>query len=370
MSVNDDRGNGIDFLVNREDLRVCRFGEGEPLDGAGLQPGQVQLGIEKFALTANNISYAVFGERMGYWNFFPAEEGWGRVPVWGFGRVVHSRSNGIAVGERFYGFYPASSHFTAQAAATGTGFVDEAPHRRALPGVYNQYTRTSTDVAYDEDHENTQMVLRPLFMTSFLLADFLQDNNFFGARLAIFSSASSKTAYGTAFLLSRMPRHPEVIGLTSPRNVGFTESLGCYDRVVTYDRIKSLPKDMPAAYVDVAGSGAARASVHQLFGGNLKHSASVGGTHWEEQAANVPLPGPPPTFFFAPAQVEKRTADWGPGGVNERFTEAWTAFRGPVAAWIDVVEERGPDAVNRVYLDHLEGRSHPRTGNVLSLAAP
>ena len=304
--------NRVDFLVKRDDLRTCKFGSGEATDGADLQQGEAQLKIEKFALTANNITYAVFGERMGYWNFFPTEDGWGRVPVWGFGEVTHSRSDGVAVGERYYGFYPASSHLTVQADAGATGFVDVTAHRRALPAVYNQYARTTTDSAYDEGHENEQMVLRPLFMTSFLLADFLQDNEFFDAHLAILSSASSKTAYGTAFLLSRMQPRPEVVGLTSARHAGFTKSLGCYDRVVTYDQVNSLPKDESAVYVDMAGSGAARTSVHQLFGGNLKHSAAVGGTHWDEEAPNVQLPGPAPVFFFAPTQVQKRTADWDP----------------------------------------------------------
>ena len=45
------------------------------------------------------------------------------------------------------------------------------------------------------------MIVRPLFITSFMLADFLQDNAFFGARQVVVSSASSKTAYGTAFCL-------------------------------------------------------------------------------------------------------------------------------------------------------------------------
>ncbi len=366
MNVSNGR---VDFLVRRDDLRSCKFGHGEATDGADLEQGEAQLRVEKFAITANNVTYAVFGERMGYWNFFPAEDGWGRVPVWGFGEVTQSRSDGVAVGERYYGFYPASSHFTVQAEATGAGFADVAPHRRTLPAVYNQYTRTTTDLAYDQVHENEQMILRPLFWTSFLLADFLLDNDFFGARLTILSSASSKTAYGTAFLLSRLPRRPDLIGLTSQRNAGFTESLGCYDRIVTYDQINSLPKDVPAAYVDMSGSGAARTSIHQLLGGNLKHSAAVGATHWDEEAPNVQLPGPAPALFFAPAQGQKRTADWGPGGLNVRFAEAWKAFRGPVASWLDVVEERGPDAVKRVYLDHLEGRADPRTGNVLSLAA-
>jgi hypothetical protein len=369
LNTTDARKSGVDFLVKRDDLRICRFGEGETADGADLQPGQVQLKIEKFAFTANNITYAVFGDRMGYWNFFPAEAGWGRVPVWGFGKVTHSRSDRIATDERFYGFYPASSHLTVEADAGAAGFADIASHRRSLPTVYNQYMRTTTDLAYDEDHENEQMILRPLFMTSFLLADFLEDNHFFAARAAILSSASSKTAYGTAFLLSRMQGRPEVIGLTSPRHAAFTKSLGCYDRVATYDQVDSLPKDAPAVYVDMAGSGASRSSIHRHFGGNLKHSAVVGATHWDEQAPQVQLPGTPPSFFFAPTQVQKRTADWGPGGLNERFGEAWKAFREPVSAWMDVLEERGPDAVKRVYLDHLEGRSDPRTGNVLSLAS-
>jgi hypothetical protein len=282
--------------------------------------------------------------------------------------VVHSRSEPIAPGDRFYGFYPASSHLAVEADPGTAGFTDIASHRRSLPAVYNQYTRTTTDVAYDEDHENEQMVLRPLFMTSFLLADFLEDNHFFDARVAILSSASSKTAYGAAFLLSRMKDHPEVVGLTSPSHVAFTEDLGFYNRVVTYDKIESLPADTPALYADMAGSGEARSAIHRHFRDNLKHSAVVGATHWDEQAPLGELPGAPPTFFFAPSQVQKRTADWGPGGLNERFGEAWKAFRQPVSESMHIVEEWGPAALKRVYLEHLEGRADPRTGNILSLA--
>jgi len=46
-----------------------------------LQPGQARLHIDHFALTANNITYAAFGEAMGYWQFFPASSGWGCIPV-------------------------------------------------------------------------------------------------------------------------------------------------------------------------------------------------------------------------------------------------------------------------------------------------
>jgi hypothetical protein len=70
-----------------------------------------------------------------------------------------------------------------------------------------------------------QALLRPLFITSWLIDDFLADNDFFGARVMLLSSASSKTAYGTAFQLAQRDGI-EVVGLTSPGNVAFCESPG------------------------------------------------------------------------------------------------------------------------------------------------
>ena len=46
-----------------------------------------------------------------------------------------------------------------------------------------------------------QALLRPLFMLSFLVDDFLAENEFYGARRVMLSSASSKTAFGLAHLL-------------------------------------------------------------------------------------------------------------------------------------------------------------------------
>ena len=70
-----------DFLVAKSDLRRTEFREVEP---PPLADGQVRLAIENFALTANNITYAVFGEAMKYWDFFPAPEGFGGadLPPW------------------------------------------------------------------------------------------------------------------------------------------------------------------------------------------------------------------------------------------------------------------------------------------------
>ena len=189
--------------------------------------GEALFRIRRVAVTTNNITYAAFGDAMQYWDFFPSgQAGWGHMPTWGFADVVASDVDGVSVGERFYGYWPIASHLRMRPVrVTPRGFYDGAEHRTALTSAYNQYTRVSQDPAYDAALENYQMLVRPLFITSFMLADFLQDNAFFGARRLLISSASSKTAYGTAFCLAQ-DRGIELLALTSARNRGFVEHLG------------------------------------------------------------------------------------------------------------------------------------------------
>ena len=364
---------GQDFLVRRDDLRVCRVEAATAPDT--LRPGEILLGIDAFAFTSNNVTYAAFGEAMAYWNFFPAPEGWGRIPVWGFGTVLSSTVDGILPGERFYGYYPMSSHVVLQPERTGNaGFHDGAAHRKPLHAVYNQYLRTSTDPGYDAACEAEQMLLRPLFITSFLIDDFLADNAFFGAQSVVLSSASSKTAYGTAFQLAQRGapgQRPEIVGLTSQANAAFVARLGCYERVVTYEEIRSLPQDMPTTYVDMSGDGDVRKRIHEHFGDQLKYSCSVGGTHWDALSAAGGLPGPRPTLFFAPAQIRKRAADWGPAALQQRIAVAWTSFLGAVSSpsqgWMKVVRGTGAAEVERVYRAMIDGRARPDEGHILSL---
>ncbi|HMF04788.1 MAG TPA: DUF2855 family protein, partial [Acidimicrobiia bacterium] len=208
--------------------------------------------------------------------------------------------------------------------------------------------------------------LWPLFFTSFLIDDFLDDNTFFGAQEVVISSASSKTAVGTAFLLDQ--REPvRVVGLTSPGNVAFVEGLGVYDHVVTYDDLDALG-EAPAAYVDIAGNAGVRAGVHRAYGGRLRHSMAVGATHWDEPpAAPVDPPGGAPTFFFAPDQVVKRTKEWGRAGLDDRVAEAWRRYVEFAAGWLDIRRSVGPEAVTTTYLELVDGRVDPALGYVLSL---
>lgn len=356
------------LLVRKNDLASTRL---ETTGDAPLADGQVRVRVASFALTSNNITYAAFGDAMAYWQFFPtSEEGWGTIPVWGFGAVVQSLHPGVAVGERLYGYYPmASATVLTPARLTSAGFYDGAPHRRELHAVYNQYLRCSADPFYTPATEDIQALLRPLFITSFLIDDFLADNDFFGAKTLLLSSASSKTAYGTAFQLAQRPGI-DVIGLTSPANVAFCESLGCYSRVLTYDQLDQISADAACLYVDFAGNAALRLAIHTRFA-NLKYSCSIGGTHVAELGSARDLPGPRATLFFAPAQIKKRGADWGPAGLGQRLVQAWQAFsqratQAP-APWLIAQHHQGADAVTAAYQQVLAGKGDPHIGHILTL---
>lgn len=339
-----------------------------------LADGQVRVRIASFALTSNNITYGAFGDAMSYWQFFPTgEEGWGNLPVWGFGSVVQSLHPGVPVGERLYGYWPMASSAVLQPDRLSPArFVDAAAHRAELPAVYNQYMRCSSDPLYTADTEDIQALLRPLFITSWLIDDFLEDNAFFGAKVMLLSSASSKTSYGTAFQLAQRDGI-EVIGLTSAPNKAFCESLGCYDRVLTYDQLDQLAADTPCVYVDFAGNGALRQAIHTRFT-NLKYSSSIGGTHVEQLATGggKTTPGPRATLFFAPAQIKKRTTEWGGEEFGRRMIAAWRAFIAKVtdseAPWLHAEHHDGAASVQSAYAAVLAGKGDPRSGHILSLS--
>jgi hypothetical protein len=353
-----------DFLVKRDELRECRIAETEP---PAVGPGQALLRVDSFGLTANNITYAVMGEAMSYWDFFPAEDGWGRVPMWGFAEVETSETEGVEVGTRVYGYLPPSSHLlVTPKSANGNGFTDGSPHRSALPSAYHRFLASDGDPFYSADSEDVQMLLRPLFFTSFLIDDQLADEGLAERGPIVISSASSKTAIAAAFLLARRDG-VELVGLTSAGNKEFVEGLGIYGRTVGYDEIGSLGSG-PATYVDIAGDGAVRQAVHSHFGDELAYSMTVGVTHWEElESGQGDLPGPTPTFFFAPTRVEKRSADWGPAELERRVAEAWHPFCEWTAGWLEISRGQGFEAVKSAYLDVLEGRVGPKSAHVISL---
>ena len=366
------------LLIARGDLHQTRWCP-DPDATRALEPGQVRLAIEQVALTANNITYAAFGEAMKYWQFFPAPEpGFGCLPTWGFATVVESQAEGLAVGRRVWGYLPLGTHLVVQPGRIRAGgFMDQSPHRAGLAAAYQAYGFCDADPAWRPGLEGLQAVLKPLFMTAFLLDDFLAEAGFFGARRLLLSSASSKTAFATAFCLARRPRaeRPAIVGLTSEARVGFVQGLGCFDEALGYGALESLPADEPVVYVDFAGDAGLRRRVHGHWGERLGFSSSIGGTHWRELGSGSGLPGPRPTLFFAPAQAAKRSAPppegWGAEAFGQRLAEGWQAFLAAVQQgdepWVQIVTQQGPAAAEAAYRALRDGTANAREGLMITL---
>jgi hypothetical protein len=355
----------VDFELRRNDLHTSRFLHRDPPTPGD---GEALLRVESFGLTSNNITYAVFGEAMKYWDFFPASgPGWGKLNVWGYAHVEESRHPDLTTGTRVYGYLPCASHLlVVPDRVNEKGFVDAAPHRAALPSAYQGYRDVETDLVYSPDFEAEHILFFPLFFTSYLIDDFLADEGFFGADTIVISSASAKTAIIAAYLLAERDGI-NVVGLTSAGNREFVEGLEVYGSVYSYDEVSQLPGER-AVYVDISGDGAVRSAVHAHYGDRLAHSSAVGMTHWTEMGQSAgELAGPSPVFFFAPDRIAKRGAEWGPAKLEQNLADAWTRFAAWASNWLRVERISSEDAIQRAYLELLDGKVDPAAGTVVDL---
>ena len=359
------------MTITQVEVRRKSFGDTRVTERPtpALADGEVLARIDKFALTANNVSYALSGDMIGYWKFFPVEEPWGIVPVWGFAEVVESRCEAVKVGERIWGFLPMASEIVLQPGqVSDRTFVDEAAHRASLPAIYNSYQRTESDPAALKAMEDERCILFPLFSTSYLLYDYLIDNAFFGARQVLVGSASSKTGYGLCNMLKRHAgARAQVIGLTSPRNLDFVRALDCCDEVRTYDEISSLDESVLSAFVDMSGDGAIVAAVHDRFGANLKLSCAVGATHWGSERFRRESVATPHNFFFAPGQFLKREQDWGPGEVMRRGAAEAARISVEVRRHMSIRPVNGPEAVAAAFRELVANETPADVGVIATV---
>ena len=319
----------IQVLVRRDAISINEVRK-TPIPEIG--PGEILLAVEQFAVTANNVTYAAMGDAMKYWDFFPAPAkdsgAFGIVPVWGHAYVVASNVEGLAVGERVYGYLPMASHLVVSPGAVKPGsFADTAAHRSHLAAVYNQYRRLDGDPGHNAAREDIRAVFEPLFMTSWLIRAMFAREGWHGADTLVMTSASSKTALALAHVAKAQSPEIARIGLTSAGNVDFVRGTGLYDRVLPYDGVAALA-GANAVSVDFAGNGVVLRSVHEALGEGLKYSCLVGLTHWEDRGGAGDMPGPKPVLFFAPAHMAAMLAELGGEGFGKAVAESWGAFAG------------------------------------------
>ncbi|MEM8935652.1 MAG: DUF2855 family protein [Pseudomonadota bacterium] len=353
--------------VDRENLRATKIVEKSAKE---LAANEILVTIDKFALTANNVTYAVLGDAFRYWDFYPAQAPFGVVPVWAMADVIGSNCPDIEIGERLWGFFPMASHATLTVGNVRTeSFKDVTAHRRDLPVLYNHYARTRGEPDFLSDLEDERCLLFPLFGTAYVIYDFLLDNEKFGAEQIIIGSASSKTGFGLAKLLNKDNDAPvDIIGVTAPPNVDFVSSLTCFDTVVAYGDEAMIDANRPTVYVDMSGNRSLTETLHHHLSVNLVYSCMVGLTHWEgSRNRSEDLPGAKPTVFFAPAQIAKRNQEWGPGVFTEKTIRAFAQLAEETQDIIEVERISGADNAAAIWRDLLDNNVASQRGILASI---
>ena len=364
-----------EFQTNRNDLTKTRIIKTDINHAReNLNQGQILVQVDRFAFTANNVTYGAAGDTIGYWKFFPAREDaqndWGCLPVWGFATIVGSILDGLIEGERVYGYFPPADFLVMRPIKLTSGrFVDGSIHRAELPAVYNNYVRLDNESGYDQSVDNIRALLNPLHITSFCLCDALKSETFYGAEQIIVLSASSKTAIGMAQGLLDSGVSPEILGITSRSNYDFVRSLGCYSHVYCYDELDTLDSVKPSVIIDMSGNREVLGAIHESLGSRMLNCINVGMTHWDTLANNDPVGAKinrdRSNFFFAPAHVQKRIGDWGHDVFNQRATEFMIRRMRQSTNWMRITEVNGFDSFVGIYDAIVAGDMNPEEGVIV-----
>ena len=342
-----------------------------------LNEGEIIVEIESFAFTSNNVTYGVAGEMMGYWKFFPStkdpENIWGCIPMWGFAKIKHSNNEELKTGERLFGYFPASNILVMKPIKVSQKtFTDGQDHRKDLPPVYNNYIRLNNEDSYNKDNDNIRALLFPLHITSFCLCDYLQYEDYLGAEQIIIVSASSKTAIGLAQGLHREKGGPEIVGLTSKRNLDFVKDLNSYHHVITYDELDNINIDSPAVMVDMAGNREILGKLHSSLGNKMIKCITVGMTHWDNETTADDTMGQlmnreRTEFFFAPDHIQKRISDWGTEDYNKKTSSFMDNRAEQSKSWMNIKEVSGLDNFLSTYDNVIKGDINPNEGIIVNI---
>ena len=341
-------------------------------EGAELAAGDIVVSVERFAFTANNISYATAGNTLGYWQFFPPigeqAQDWGVIPVWGFAKITASTLEDLPVGERLFGYFPPAKELTMTPSKVfAERFVDSAAHRTSLPRGYNLYRRVSAETGYDSSLDNYRMLLWPLFVTSFCICDAMKLNAWYGAKQVVIISASSKTSIGLACALEEEKHAPAVVGLTSGRNKLFVESLGLYDSTLTYDGLDAIDTSLPTVIVDMSGNSDVLGALHKQLGENMRFCINVGYTHWDAANENKNIIEERSEFFFAPTHIRKRVAEWGAVAFDKKTSNFISQTVAKSREWLKLNTLSGLPGLADVYPDICAGRIPPDTAVIIEM---
>lgn len=387
------------------------------LDLDAIPNHHIVIKVARFGFSANNITYQALGEHphFRYFDFHPAptpelRKTHGLIPVWGFGSVVASKHPKIPVGERVYGYFAPAKYLVVPVSPSDVNkyaFYVPRPHLPDDRRPYNQVQRCGTDPMYFPEAEDLAMLYRPLFWTSYWCEDWMHSTGCYKPSettpLAILiSSASSKTAFCLAYLVQKRIHSGElknvkVIGLTSKRNVGFTQKLGLYDEVYEYNTFrngqafKGPDVDRQWIYVDVAGNNDLNDKLRDHFASNnagriIKNVAlgftnlqplasAVDDLKWDDTPFNpnaqaLAQPGdrwPNVDKFFMPEWLNVRKHQLPISEIFQRQQTAWKNLLRDGANWVVLKPVYGAEKVRDAYVRLAKEGLGPEEGLIWSL---
>lgn len=358
------------FQVHKKDLAQNRLIN--PTESTTIQKGEVKVKVEAFSFTANNITYWAMGDKLRYWQFFPAaldEEGlYGIIPAWGFAEVVESKNADVPVGERLFGYFPTATELVMKPVRVNeSSWLDGADHRAALPTGYNLYRRVHAESGYDASQDDLRMLLFPLHITSFCLHDMLASQQFFDAEQIIIISASSKTSLGLAFALHEDDAAPETVGITSAGNQAFIDGTGYYSNTFNYGQLSAIDASKKTVLVDMSGNGEVIAALHQHLAENMLLSSHVGLTHWSENQMQTGFIEARSQMFFAPSHIEQRYVDWGATVFEAKATQFMQRAAMDSSRWLDIHQVEGLEGLASQFDDISQGRLPPNQGLIVKM---
>lgn len=340
-----------DLLFEVDDLGMSQI---RCAPAGELRAGEVRLAVERFGLSTNNVTYARLGESvMPNWKAFPAPDGYGRVPVWGFAVVEASRHPEIAEGTRVYGLLPTSSHVVVAARKTPDGFEDIGTDRSFLHDWYRTYREVGEPSALD----SRTALLRPLFTAAFTFDEYLVRNEFFGAGTVVITSASAKAAVALAARLAKRPNIAS-LGITSPEDVKWVERLDRYDSVTSYEALSPGQVHGAAVLADFTGALPRLSLVYSRLRGALVHTSLIGHTNPGAQLRWPQLSAPDPAVFSCVSHL---------AGDFARYRAAERDLVESSTGWLTVREHVGPEAAAEVFAALVKGNQPPSIGHVIAV---
>lgn len=339
-----------ELLVKRDDLGVT---EVHRVTAPELDANQVELAVERSALSMNNVTYAHFGgPPLNFWNTFPTTDAaWGRLPVWGFATVTRTRHPDLTAGDRFFGLMPSSSHHVVEPARALRGFVDSTSDRHFPHPWY----KTFQPAGAADRRDDRRALLRPIYPASFHAAEFVAAKAGDGPLTVLITSASSKVAIGAVHRL-RGNRNVRTVGLTSSHHREFVTGLGLYDTVAGYEDLPALTVDGPAMCVDLSGDNDLMAAIHGRFRDSLAHFTTMGWTRGVQPPPE--FTDPAPERLFAPGVEGMAIETEGVDAYFARYLAAEDEFIDATESWLTIKNDGGPDTMAAVYRSLVDG-THP-----------